>query len=188
VVARFKRELLDLKGEFHQASDWADAQRWVGELVRRNQIHSVAVMPHDDAREIARSLHPPAQGDFALHVRVLDGSEDCGHRLAHVDLGVTVCDCLIACTGSVALTTRTGFGRALSVLPPAHLVVARRSQLVPHPADAYRLLHSRYGASVDGWPSMMTLITGPSRTADIEKILVLGAHGPKKLFVLLLDF
>jgi len=188
LMARFEKELLDLKAEFHRALNWADAQAWVHEIARANQIHKVVVMPHDDSREATRLLNPPSQGDFALNGRVLTGADDCGHRLADVDLGVTVCDCLVACTGSVVLTTQTGFGRTLSVLPPAHLVVARRSQLVAHLADAYHLLQSRYGRAMGGWPSMMTIITGPSRTADIEKILVLGAHGPKKLFVLLLDF
>lgn len=178
ITTRFERELLALKGEFHRASGWTDAQAWIQGIVRANQIHDVVVMPHDDAREAARPLNG----------RVLSGTDDCGHRLANVDLGVTGCDCLVACTGSVVLTTQTGFGRALSVLPPAHLVVARRSQLVTHLSDACRLLQSHYGRAMAGWPSMMTIITGASRTADIEKILVLGAHGPKKLFVLLLDF
>ena len=177
-LARFEKELLDLKAEFHRALNWADAQAWVHEIARANQIHKVVVMPHDDSREATRLLNG----------RVLTGADDCGHRLADVDLGVTGCDCLVACTGSVVLTTQTGFGRAISVLPPAHLVVARRSQLVAHLTDAYRLLQNRYGRAMAGWPSMMTIITGASRTADIEKILVLGAHGPKKLFVLLLDF
>jgi len=100
------------------------------------------------------------------------------------DLGVTGCDCLIAQTGSVVVSTHSAGGRALSVLPPAHLVIARRNQIVTDLAAAMALLRQRY----DGrWPSALSIITGPSRTADIEKILVFGAHGPKRLVVYLGD-
>jgi len=68
----------------------------------------------------------------------------------------------------------------LSVLPPAHLVVARRDQLVPDLATAFALMRKHYGGH---WPSLLCLVSGPSRTGDIEKILVMGAHGPKRLAV-----
>ena len=84
------------------------------------------------------------------------------------ELGVTGCDCLVAQTGSVIVSTRSAGGRSLSVLPPVHLVVA------------IGRLRQRYGSC---WPSSLSVITGPSRTADIEKNLVLGAHGPKRLAV-----
>ena len=94
------------------------------------------------------------------------------------DLGVTGCDCLVAQTGSIAVSTYSAGGRALSVLPPTHLVIARRQQLVPDLVSAMALLRTRYDKD---WPSALSAITGPSRTADIEKILVMGAHGPKRL-------
>ena len=96
------------------------------------------------------------------------------------DIGVTVCDCLVARSGSIIVSARVAGGRALSVLPPVHLVIARRDQIVPDLAAAFMLLRQRY----DGhWPSSLCLISGPSRTADIEKILVMGAHGPKQAAV-----
>ena len=94
------------------------------------------------------------------------------------ELGVTGCDCLIAQTGSIVVSSQSSGGRILSVLPPAHLVIARRDQLVPDLAAALALLRQRYGGS---WRGTISFITGPSRTADIEKILVMGAHGPKRL-------
>jgi L-lactate dehydrogenase complex protein LldG len=63
-------------------------------------------------------------------------------------------------------------------------VLAYTSQLVPDLKDAFKLIKEKYGQQI---PSMISTITGPSRTADIEKTLVLGAHGPKELFVFLLD-
>jgi L-lactate dehydrogenase complex protein LldG len=103
------------------------------------------------------------------------------HELEACDVGISECDALIAQTGSVLVTSRSAGGRALSVLPPHHVVLARREQLVADLPAAFELLKEKYA---DNYPSMISFITGPSRTGDIERILVLGAHGPKKLTIL----
>jgi len=102
--------------------------------------------------------------------------------LESCDAGLTECESLVAQTGSVCVTALSSGGRTLSVLPPHHIVIAQKSQLVPDLAAAYELLAAKYQ---DKYPSFISFITGPSRTGDIERILVLGAHGPKKLTVLL---
>ena len=103
------------------------------------------------------------------------------HELTKCDVGITECDAIIAQTGSVVLSSRSAGGRALSMLPPHHVVLARRDQLVTDLPEAFELLKTTY---INNYPSMISIITGPSRTGDIERILVLGAHGPKKLTVL----
>lgn len=105
-------------------------------------------------------------------------------ELEACDAGVTGCDALVAQTGSILLSTRSAGGRALSVLPPHHVAIATRDQLIADLPAAFALLRERYAAN---WPSFMTLVTGPSRTGDIERILVLGAHGPKRLTVILIE-
>ena len=82
---------------------------------------------------------------------------------------------LIAQAGSVLVSSRSSGGRALSVLPPHHIVLARREQLLPDLPAAFALLRNKYASD---YPSLISFITGPSRTGDIERILVLGAHGP----------
>ena len=120
---------------------------------------------------------------LALGLPVLrtDSSFD-ARELEKCDAGITECDALIAQTGSVLVTNRSAGGRALSVLPPHHVVLARREQLLRDLPAVFQLLQQKYGAN---YPSMMSLITGPSRTSDIERTLVLGAHGPKKLTIFL---
>lgn len=98
--------------------------------------------------------------------------------------GLTSCEALVARTGSVVVTPATASGRRLSIYPDQHLVLARPSQVVAEIGDALRVLQSRYGAAL---PSLLSLTTGPSRTADIEKTLVLGAHGPRRLTLFLLE-
>lgn len=105
--------------------------------------------------------------------------------IAHADAGLTTCDALIARTGSVVLSAATASGRRLSIYPDQQFVLARASQVVADIGDALQLLQTKYG--VDKLPSMISLATGPSRTADIEKTLVLGAHGPRSITLFLLD-
>jgi L-lactate dehydrogenase complex protein LldG len=106
------------------------------------------------------------------------------HELETCDAGISECDALVAQTGSVLVTNRSAGGRALSVLPPHHIVIARREQLVADLPAAFDLLKQKY--SGNNYPSMISFITGPSRTGDIERILVLGAHGPKRLTIFLI--
>ncbi|TKC00363.1 LutC/YkgG family protein [Pedobacter cryophilus] len=100
------------------------------------------------------------------------------------EVGLTLCEALIARNGSVLVSNANAAGRRLSIYPHQHIVVAYTSQLVMDLKDAFKIIKERYGNQL---PSMLSTITGPSRTADIEKTLVLGAHGPKELYVFLLD-
>lgn len=95
--------------------------------------------------------------------------------------GVTLAEALIARTGSVLVSAGTG-GRAASVLPPLHIVYAPISQLVSDLSDAFERVQSSDRVRD---VSMLSLITGPSRTSDIEKMLVMGAHGPRRVAILL---
>lgn len=97
--------------------------------------------------------------------------------------GLTGCEFLIARTGSVMVSSASESGRQMNVFPPIHLVLARASQIVDYPEDALNAIQLKYGENL---PSTITTITGPSRTADIEKTLVLGAHGPKEFAVFLI--
>lgn len=98
--------------------------------------------------------------------------------------GITGCEFLVAQTGSVMVSSAQAGGRQLNIYPPTHIVIARRSQLVATLEDAYSEILQKYSA---GLPSQIVLVTGPSRTADIEKTLVLGAHGPREIWVLIAD-
>lgn len=104
-------------------------------------------------------------------------------ELEHVEAALTTCEALIARTGTILLSSRRN-SRALTVYPPVHLVWATRKQLVAELKDGLTLVRNRYGANI---PSVLTYVSGPSRTADIEKTLVLGAHGPKELMVFYID-
>jgi L-lactate dehydrogenase complex protein LldG len=100
------------------------------------------------------------------------------------EVGITMCEALIARNGSILVSNQNEAGRRLSIFPHHHIVIARTGQMVMDLKDGFSLIKNKYGNQI---PSMISTITGPSRTADIEKTLVLGAHGPKELFVFLID-
>ncbi|HEY1114123.1 MAG TPA: LUD domain-containing protein [Chitinophagaceae bacterium] len=99
------------------------------------------------------------------------------------DISLTACECLVARTGSLLLSARNS-GRIPSVYAPVHVCVAYTSQLVYDIKDGLNLLKNKYK---NGLPSLVTLATGPSRTADIEKTLVVGVHGPKEVYLFLVE-
>lgn len=101
-----------------------------------------------------------------------------------VNVGITTCDFLISRFGSVMVSSGMGLGRQIFAFPETHIVIAKASQVVPELKDAFAGMKKKYS---ENFPSQITVITGPSRTADIEKTLVMGAHGPKNLYVFMID-
>ncbi|GAB3414632.1 LutC/YkgG family protein [Niabella aquatica] len=106
------------------------------------------------------------------------------NSLATCDAAVTGCEYLVARTGSIVMSAAGPSGRNTSVYAPVHICIAYTSQLVYEVKDALEALKDKYGAHL---PSLITFATGPSRTADIEKTLVVGVHGPKEVYVFLVD-
>ena len=163
-----------LKAELHSVADAAAAAAFLGALARDRGWKRVALHGHPLVEAAVRDLpcdtHRVDAGTFDK-----DALEAC-------DAGITACEALVAQTGSVLVSSATCGGRSLSVLPHVHVVVATVDQVVPTLAAALDAARSRHAGQL---PSMLSFITGPSRTGDIERILVLGAHGPKELFVLL---
>lgn len=107
-----------------------------------------------------------------------------GPDIEQMKLSVTSCESLIARLGSVMMSSQQYSGRRLYSYPEIHIVIAFTSQIVPDLKQALAGLREKYK---ERFPSMVSVITGPSRTADIEKTLVMGAHGPKEIYVFLAD-
>ena len=99
---------------------------------------------------------------------------------SELNIGVTGCEFLVAHLGSVLISSAQVSGRRLNVFPETHLVIANESQLTDYLDHALEKLQNKYKNQL---PSLISNITGPSRTADIEKTLVMGMHGPKSLIV-----
>jgi len=173
-LALFQEKSVQLRTDFHIVAGPEEAAAALADLRFKHGWTQLATHHHPLIDPLVQSL--------AMDTLYMEQRPDSA-TLERCSAGVTGCDALIAQTGSILLTTRSAGGRALSVLPPHHVVVATVDQLLPDLEAAFGLLSEKYG---DNYPSFATFITGPSRTGDIERILVLGAHGPRHLTVLLI--
>jgi L-lactate dehydrogenase complex protein LldG len=104
--------------------------------------------------------------------------------LPSCEVSITSCENLVARTGTMVLGSAQPNGRTASVYAPIHICIAYTSQVVYDVKDALIALKEKYG---DAFPSFVTFASGPSRTADIEKTLVTGVHGPKEVFCFLME-
>jgi len=174
-IALFAKNSADLRTEFVACQNEADISTSLNALAVSAGWKRVASHCFPLGETAVNNLNLPVtwvEGGYAIP------------DLESADAGITGCECLVAQTGSILITTASSGGRALSVLPPHHVVIARRSQIVGDLSDSLAVVRKKNGGTA---PSFLSYITGPSRTGDIERILVLGAHGPKRLTVLFLN-
>ncbi|MDB6054355.1 MAG: hypothetical protein JWN25_1878 [Verrucomicrobiales bacterium] len=171
-IEKFRLASTDLNSDFQLAASEEEAHHILAETAEREGWKKVATH--------RGGLCDAAVPKLNLPVMPTDDGYDVLEMEA-CDAGITECDALVAQTGSVLITNTSAGGRALSILPPHHVVLARLDQLVGDLTDAFALLKTKYHSR---YPSMISFVTGPSRTGDIERILVLGAHGPKKLTII----
>lgn len=163
-----------LRAVIHQAPDLTAASDTLVAIAGERGWQKVAWHPHP--------LVEPLLAGMPCTTYRVDAVDFDKNALESCDAGVTSCEALVAQTGSILVSSATSGGRALSILPHVHVVVATADQIVATLADA---LHAAQARHADRMPSMLSFITGPSRTGDIERILVLGAHGPKELILIL---
>lgn len=171
----FKKRFVDLKGEIHIVAHNAAAADTIIEIIDSLSNKSCIIQKSPLLQEICSN-------DERLLQYISEDLSIESSAFAEYEVGITVADVLVARTGSILISSKYGGGRRLSVLPPIHMVIAKEEQIVPSLDQALKnhILDKEYG-------SYATIITGPSRTSDIEKQLVLGAHGPKRLILILIS-
>ncbi|MDR1960562.1 MAG: lactate utilization protein [Planctomycetaceae bacterium] len=113
-------------------------------------------------------------------------------EMAEIDIGVVHAEYLLADTGSCVIASPTAFDRLLCYLSPVCFVFAKKETLRPHlpaawPEISARMVHPNDPVGAMNQSGEFLIVTGPSRTADIEKILILGVHGPKRLIVFVVE-
>lgn len=166
--------LVRLRAEVHRVADLSAAADTVARIATTRSWTRVAWHGHDAVAPLAARL--------GCETYRVDGGPFDKNALEVCDAGITACEAAVAQTGSILVSSGTCGGRALSILPHVHIVICRVEQVSGTLADAFELVRQRHAGRL---PSMLSFITGPSRTGDIERILVLGAHGPKELVVVL---
>lgn len=163
----FCNELEAIGSECIGMDSYKDLSLCIQQYISENHLQSV-VSPFAKIQQWCSGIVNPLEDEF----------------IEQADAIVTFCECLIAQTGSVVMSSQLSGGRKTWAVPPFHIVVASKKQIVPTIKDALSYLSSKYEKEL---PSQISMITGSSRTADIEKTLVKGAHGPIKLAVFILN-
>lgn len=174
LAERFAASLTAAHGEVHRAGSLAEALDLLG--------HVLAGL---GAERVSVNAEPPLDS-VALADRwpwiewCVAGQADADLRAfcAVADAGVTGVDAVLAETGTIAVSSGPGKSRLVPLLPPVHIALAPTSKLT---TDLFTWTSGRGGAM----PSSLTLISGPSKTADIEQTMAIGVHGPKRLIVIL---
>jgi L-lactate utilization protein LutC len=181
-VARFAEECTAAGGRAHVVGDTAVAVQVVTDLVREYAARRILLGCGAFLDTLGLESQLRASG---LEVMVTDPRRDESSPAAYfqADIGISGVDYLVAETGTVVLASRPQQPRALSLLPPVHIALGQRSQLLDDLFDLFAV----YGGEACQLPSGLSLITGPSKTGDIELRLVTGVHGPGNLHVILVD-
>lgn len=102
--------------------------------------------------------------------------------ISAMDVAISTCECLVARTGSILLSSRQ-HSRSVPAFAPVHIVLGKASQIALDLKDAIAWIRHKYTKL----PSAISIVTGPGRTADIGGELVMGAHGPVQLYVFVID-
>jgi L-lactate dehydrogenase complex protein LldG len=155
--------------------DAAALPQLIAEVCQAEEVRSVVLSCDPETAALE-----PILSDLGVAVRAWTSPADA----ARADLGITGAIFGLAATGSVVVSSAVAGGRSVSLLPPVHLALVPASRVVASASDVWRHMPERFP---DGPPSQLVFISGPSRSADIEFTLTVGVHGPKRVWLGLLD-
>lgn len=168
MAVQFAQEFTKLQGKFVFCADEKDMAQQLLQLSAANNWNRIVCREEKLKKVLQKNEFP---------VSFYDQLSDC-------DVSFTTCELLVSRTGTMVLSSANESGRTASVYAPIHVCIAYSNQLVYDLKDALQLLREKYNGQL---PSFISFATGPSRTADIEKTLVVGVHGPKEVFVFLVE-
>jgi L-lactate dehydrogenase complex protein LldG len=164
----FAEEFSKLQGKFVYCAGYKELVEQLSTLVRQMKWTEIYCVEEDIKAKFTE------HGYTQFSERPLESSH----------AAVTGCELLIARTGTIVMSSAAQSGRTTSVYAPVHICIAGMNQLVYDVREGLQKLRDKYKGKM---PSFITFASGPSRTADIEKTLVVGVHGPKEVFLFLLD-
>jgi len=157
----FAEEFTKIQGQFAFCLNENELEQQVLQLIKEREWDKIYCSEHKWNKQFSNTINLPG-----------------------CDASITGCEYLVARTGSIVMSAAQQSGRTTSVYAPIHICIAYTNQLVYDIQDALQLLKEKYA---DNLPSLITFASGPSRTADIEKTLVTGVHGPKEVYLFLVE-
>ncbi len=184
--ARLAAEIVGVGGQAKLVDDLNAARVVLGDLLAQFQPQSALCWQHPllDRLDLAALL-----GERGVTLRDFASLHDIPNaarreQMIAADIGISSCSYAVAETGTLAMYARPGQERLASLLPPVHVAIVERAQILPDLFDLFGALQ-HMADTPDGLPSNVACITGPSKTGDIELTLTTGVHGPGEWHVII---
>lgn len=188
VVEQFRAELTGLRAYVHICDGPAEALEQVCALLETVQAQQVLTWAEEELP--LPNLLPTlaAMGITSVERQVLATDDRQGRfdLLESVPVCISGVDAAIAESGTMLVVSGAGRPRLASLLPPMHIALLPVERIVRTMPDAFEVLNAHFSASLFQDRSNLTMITGPSRTADIELSLTLGVHGPREVHAIVI--
>jgi len=183
---RLAAEITAVGGEATLVPSVAAAREFVAKLLMEAHARSALCWQHELLERLGLTELLQSRGIAQHTYRSLSAVAETERRPTQLacDVGITGVDLAIAETGSLALCSQPGHERTASLLPPFYIAVVERAQIVPDLLDAFAWLQKR---GLENLPSNMALVTGPSKSGDIELTLTTGVHGPGRWCVVIIQ-
>jgi L-lactate dehydrogenase complex protein LldG len=189
LVAQFAEELARLEGHAHRCADDEEALETIRAILLSHATTAAITWDRDRIGLAGLEVLLDGLGIHALDGRIRGEELDRAERLQQLDpaqVCISGADAAVAESGTLVLRSGLGRARLASILAPVHIAVLHAGEIVRGLGAALALLQERHGPDIFADSSNLTLISGPSRTGDIEQTLVLGAHGPRELHVVII--
>lgn len=190
LLNKFAKELKRVGGEFILASSKIETIKIVISILSQKRCNSAVLSSHP----FFDSLKEMGMGVSGINIFTVEqlfslaGESDYTNllkeKLSQADAGISYAEYLIAETGSAVVVNTQSEPSYLSLLPEINIIISKSVRVVKDMSEALNRLKKENLFHSSG---CITFITGPSRTADIEKVLITGVHGPKKLFIIVLE-
>ena len=197
LLAEFEKNLASVAGETCRCADRAAAAAKIAEVLKSVQTNAgiggnetdfrLGIRSGELVEQLAADALPLLGDRGAVLVQAPANPEEADpKKLESISASLIPAEFLLADTGSAVVRSRSAFDRLMNYLSPVCLIAAKKSQLREHLPHAWPELAVRISSAGEAAGEFL-LMTGPSRTADIEKILILGVHGPKKVVVFVIE-
>lgn len=172
----FKEKAELLSAEVHRTANMDEARQLVTKIIGELNIDKVVYAPS----ELVEAIDVTGIGKTTGIVMT---DENLRQNAADAGLGISQLDYAIAEIGTIVGNATSIESRMVSVLPPIHLALVRTNNILPNLLETIAL----YNKNLGELPRYLTFVSGPSRTADIERVLTIGVHGPGRLIIVFID-
>ncbi|RMH00530.1 MAG: hypothetical protein D6706_03745 [Chloroflexi bacterium] len=184
LAAEFHTRLTAVGGHVYLVHTLSQAADQVQMLLDNWQVQRAAISGHAILHKVGVLALLQERG-IAMRVETAESPSTRNlFSLADAEVGITGAEYVVAASGTLVMAASTWHTRSVSLVPPRHVALVRQSQLLPDLAALSAQLQKDFGAAM---PSGLVLISGPSKTADIEQTLTIGVHGPGELHVILIN-